>query len=386
MSSIRISDAVGRDMGAKVLALLGVAEEDVEVSDVAGTLINVTCVAMSTCPRARKVRGVLVYCGTVGESPRILAGCFPMTEDVEVEDASLIPLFGPPFEGSYVTVRNAPEGTIVRYFFAPDEEGVPAEIRGKWTLSTMRRINAWRSKWEGPLFGTLFRDVFPAEKDALLDKSLFYVFLLRSPKTRLVCNYPLQPELILVLAGTASKCDELPVLPGVSVAISKRIEEPPAEIGFAEDCRETTGTLFTRFENGVPVRAIKVLVPGYSDAVQFRGGEASMRIVYLRARQCGQLSLFATYFADVDTSKYEAELAALLDVLEELYNKRYIRGMFLTTCREWHWILERARCMMNISGIRPKLVKAVASTEYLTVNKAINMLDSHKREIAMKRR
>lgn len=402
---VNLTEILSTAASERIAALVGVKNyNDLVVSDSvalpSGVIDTVVVHGKEgiTSDDALDVRGVIIADASSDpdfdrRSPHIVADCFPRTTDIATRDNSILgSIMSRVPTGGRLRITLAPEGTIVRYW-----RDTAAGGGGKWILSSMRRINADRSKWDGPTFGEMFRRVMPTHIPEM-DEDTCYIFLLRDPAAHIVCRRPTRSELVYL---GSSKFD--PRTKRVSWSFNKFAEDvadvdgivdaevldlkTPEEVaeyanGLNAEAITTTGVLVTVLNSdGRPVEAVKVEAPKYRAAVEFRGGEPNLRLLYLkyfRQRRGGECRAMlpddVAVFDKVDT-----DLKSLMSTLTMRYVNWNTRNDRSWTPKVWLDIIMSANRFRDLGdNSEEKIRRALALIEADELNRALNMLDATK--------
>lgn len=175
---------------SKLLALLNISEECkslVRVFDENDGLKLVHYLDESD-PRVHHVRGIVV--ANVDGNYKIVCRSFPYTPEITLDENSE-PMIRELCSQKGVIGQDAPEGTLIRAF----------NHNGKWFLSTHKKIDGRKSRWNSPPFGEMFDDIIGGvdniERD--LNPEICYVFLMCHPNHVLIRENK-QPRLYCVAA------------------------------------------------------------------------------------------------------------------------------------------------------------------------------------------
>ena len=374
-SKPRISDLFSPPQCKKIYRLLDITESDSsnvrildEVLLSSGSLVLYS--HLEPTPTTNHIKGIIVHHAPYAD-PVIVCQSYPHTPELSVEDASL------PQYRELVTidesteVTNAVEGTILRVFCVNN---------GAWYISTHKKIDGTLSKWSGPTFGELFYDIWG---EIGLRKHLIpgycYVFLLRHPKNRVVCE--LEKELLLVAVyepnynGKLRKMSRREMLFAIPDDTGLNADRPQLThpymvqhtlpisttekllevAGLLDPCR-STGLLVCKDEGK---KLFKIVAPGYEKLRAARGNEANIYMGYLSALRDGSVETMKTlreiYPADRGAFDEIEEMYRLLpDSLLDLYNTRYIQSRYLRLLPVEHFVVSRAHEKVLAEKIQPR--------------------------------
>jgi len=310
------------------------------------------------------IRGIIIDV----EREIVVAESFPFTQEhlPTSDEVKSIPL-GPDCE-----VTKAYEGTILRVF--------RGNVTGNWYLSTHRKSNGHRSRWAGPTFGEMFREIWGEKEDydIYLAPKNCYVFLLSHGENRLVCHIPI-PCIHHVQTFTPGPQGQMVSVPRAKSFLKDHPNVKPQEVlpitttealvKEANSLRweECSGLLITQYSEGVPKghdsegvpkghdsegRTIKncwKLIPiEYHERRNIRGNEPNFRFRYLQLMKelggQGTKQIRELFPEKKDLfDKVDQQLNEVPRFLEGLYRERYFEKNFVYLPREIHVTLENTR-------------------------------------------
>jgi hypothetical protein len=341
--------------------------------------------------RSASVRGTIVrYIPSlkVGEAGNyvLISAPFPYTPEVEIIDFENNEELQSKITPAKTTFSNAPEGTIIRIFWASG-----------WRVATYRKLNGLSSRWAGPRFGDLLYDLWPgmitsgdeevasgservsssddivpssgnenvsccsdiasssSEKilpngdkkistmRSVLSKSRVYTFLMSHPKNRIVCHC--DRKLILVNVsevGSGAWCSpsEYANNPHFEISSPLFFESTQRLIEYAKSMKpyETTGLLCT----GAGI-CIKIIPYGYSDLRDLRGNEPVIEIRYLQLDTEGRARLRDLFpEKNVSFDNVEKNTTRLLGYITSCYYTRFVQRKFERFPPEVHYLITLA--------------------------------------------
>lgn len=257
---------------------------------------------------------------------KIIAGCrlelrafsYPHTYDI-VYDSSTDEFFYPSAENTkfsedeinvnkyeldpndtIVTVSD--ESTSLRLYFVPDGTSDENDTKGKWYVSTFKRIDAYQSRWSDNFsFGRLFQEIWSdlEIKWEDLDRNVCYILGMSHPQTKIIYDVP-KPKLTLTGAWNLSDSDYfIPPhvhveLPGLSSRKSYKYDPKESFLGnvkrvlsLLEEAEEAAETCSSTKETGLfffdvhTQRSIKVVMSEYHSLKKLRGNYPNVMHTYL---------------------------------------------------------------------------------------------------------
>lgn len=281
------------------------------------------------------IRGVVVDMSGGEGGAQVVCRSFPCTPEFVIGSAEAEQVLSG-LDPARCMITTAYEGTILRLF----------NVRGKWYLSTHRRIDGRNSKWSGTItFGKMFDELWGGQDYSMLDTNMCYTFLMVHPGNKLVCD---AKEMLYHVSTYDRTTDEF--VYGVSV-LHPNVKQPDAhDVKTLDDLRETVSKMNWRAKTGVlihisPNSVIKILSKDYYQARLVRGNEPNLRIVYLGHKMAGTRErLYEVMPREMGVfQRVESDLAVALDHLAEIYKQRYIEGQEIQVRPEDHRVLEKLR-------------------------------------------
>lgn len=288
------------------------------------------------------------------------------------------------FKGSYTNEYNHTEVPLLeealqnfsKFSFFDSHEGCLLRVfnfKGKFYLSTHRKLNAFKSKWSSKeSFGTLFKKALVSEVEnnrqlrslmpptdadnvleqfySILSPEKQYLFLvLNDENNRIVCKPSQRPTLYHV--GTFTLGDPEVDLDDNSLPIPKPRRHTWLNIdellGYVEniDPSQLQGVIGFGPNN----TQLKVLHKEYQDLFRARGNEPSVKFRYLQVRMTKKFvdMLYYLYPNCADTfDDYENTLFEIARSIYRSYVKRFIKKIYVTVhpdefqvikdCHNWH--------------------------------------------------
>lgn len=345
-----------------VFELLGVGpeeDENLRILDTRGNLILVHY--LNATIKTSGVRGVVI--DTV--KMKVVCNSFPATEEHIFSSLNHEQIQNIDF--STVEVTKAYEGTIVRLFHTSEEtcpstcmietdesgetdrqnnEKVP--VKG-WVLSTHKKIDGRRSRWEGPeTFGKQFIKAWTGSDEnkklnlnKTLRKDYCYVFLLSSPNNRIVCDinaYALRLVAVYVpsfsdrlvrlslssIYPTDTDTSNLPFTIQRTLPIKSYDEF--CENAKSIDWKECTGLLVCRGTERIV--CFKVVPDAYAAKRDIRGNEPNLRLRYVYMYKRGKARELMDLYPE-KTSVFQElnqKIRLLPKQLVDTYRSRYMKN------------------------------------------------------------
>jgi len=239
------------------------------------------------------------------------------------------------------------EGALIRVFY----------FRGKWFLSTHRKLDAFRSRWSSSKsFGEIFIDAIDTERDistkfrerldrfdsnilnnfySSLDKRYKYMFLLlNTSENRIVC-YPDQTKILHV--GTFLEDDTFSFDVDCGIPSPKRLhfENLNYLLSFVSEVNISKIQGVICFSQSG--EQIKIVNQRYMELFKARGNEPSVKFRYLQVRRDNNMRslLYSLYPEHVNTfDNYENIIEKIAVSIYNAYVDRFIRKEYVVVGRE----------------------------------------------------
>lgn len=292
----------------------------------------------------RDLRGVIIEKNKNDEF-KILCRSFPFTEE-RLPSSSPIPDFY--FRKPDTVVVQAYEGTVFRVWW----------YEKKWFLSTPRKIDARNSKWAGPVFGEMFKDIMTDEEiDTVLDRNVCYTFLMCHPDNRLITSYK---EACLYHVGVYNPLTQSFHSSGDEEFKRSIVEHK--NIKYPEEMKvESWNDLISQISDldwkttssGALVRVgkipIKVTNSSYEKMRELRGNEPNLRIRWFqlleekRSQELEDLLPEKKEFFD----KLKVDNESVIEWLINIYNKRFVQKDKTQLPKEVFWVVRMCRDAMK---------------------------------------
>ena len=309
----------------------------------------------------KQCRGVVFY------KDELVMKTFPYTPEFHTGDmANLRNVLEPIFSTSQFF--ESMEGTLIRMF----------NFKGKWFISTHRKLNAFKSKWgSDETFGNSFKNALeyefstntklssrlPKGESSLISKfktmlcpSKQYMFLvLHSIENRIVCNPPTNPQLYHVgsfVNGTFDSTDSFG-FPRLEQLQFKSIEEMVKFVNSRDPFTSQGVVVF-----GPNGENLKVLNTKYQNLADIRGGEANLRLRYFQVRNDRQKEqdLYTLYSEKSEIFDYCRNLlSTLTQVIYDNYVRRYIKHEFVAVPKQQFLIMKEAHALYNLDRYKNKI-------------------------------
>lgn len=302
-------------------------------------------------PLIKQSRGLVYY------NDLLIMKAFPYSDEYSVNDEKLPTILNDLSEWSFF---DSYEGSLVRLFY----------FRGKWFVSTHRKLDAFRSKWScKDSFGELFvraltheteRDPdflysLPEGKDILerfqnsLDETKQYMFLVRNnEENRIVCQVPTQEEPHVLHVGT--------FVNGILSFSDNCGLSKPVRLSFTniEDLLKYVSNVNHNNLQGIVCFGpdnlqIKVYNPAYEELFKIRGNEPSVRYRYLQLRSDNEAVRKLKELYPNMVSVFESCEATLFEIAQNIYRayvNRFIKKQYviipkdqykvMSECHGWH--------------------------------------------------
>jgi hypothetical protein len=273
--------------------------------------------------------------GIIKEGDVIVCKSFPFVPEYRSDNENLTSLIEPFFQ-SNSKIFNSLEGTILRIWFRPQEEG------GKWYLSTHRKIDAFLSRWGSDMtYGEHFIHTLTSSglSDILtfedytnkLNKDKIYVLLLRSSKqNRVVCTS--QETTKLYTIGAFDRSNQFSFQYEVPETMFPSI--PEIKLDSAENAISYTNNIDPFDMQGIIFisstgECFKVLNTKYEDMMKLRGNIPNVILRYIQLRSANSpedLELYKKLYSDfsADFSLFEVIISDISKNIHKKYITRFI--------------------------------------------------------------
>ncbi len=324
--------------------------------------------------------------GIVREDDTIVCKTFKYTDEYLVSEKELIDARIHSF--NQCKFYDGEEGATLRLFF----------YKGKWILSTHRKLDAFRSKWGNPRsksFGQMFIDglKFEVVSGSLqgkvnydsssdnsdtqmfdsycssLDQNKTYCFLVRnSAENRIVCDALEHPQIYFV--GSFERSTHLLVEgndSGISMPQEHKFQNLDELLQYVDNIDHKKKTSIIVYMPNQ--QQFKITNARYLDYFKARGNEPSIKFRYLQIRLDRDMValLYSLYPEEITNfENYENILEKISKRVEQSYVKRYIPSrdgsaktfvslpqpqfFIMQACHNWH-ISDRANNKVSIDKI-----------------------------------
>ena len=296
--------------------------------------------------------------GAVVSGGKILLQTFGFTPELVITEREQIIEAVGDLEGA--RVFDSHEGSLLRVF----------NVRGKWYVSTHRKLDAYRSKWASrESFGEIFEaavnseynenETFHAKIDAQgsptddlltkrillsffagLDAEKCYCFLVRNTtENRIVCQPPERPTLYHVGTFDAGGSFSLDVDVGVPHPAEHTFSDSTELLNHAEQVNEDELQGLIVFQGSDHV---KIVTKAYADLFAVRGNEPSIKYRYLQVRMDTKMTdlLYQLYPRYTETFEdYENKLYAIAQGIYGAYVQRFIKKSYVTVPKEEYQVM-----------------------------------------------
>jgi len=234
------------------------------------------------------------------------------------------------------------------HVFFPSHEGTIFRLwhdHERWILSTHRKIDADRSRWSGPTFGDIFRELFTADPSSL-NPSVCYSFIAIHAGNRFV--YPVTENKLVPVAEYDRSTYKFRITQKHPLESGQNLSAVVGEMCLKQN-PELAGVIAFHKDSQKPV---KVISQQYYDRRMIRGNEASIRTRYVQLRNTPQQALLAEWYPEhfKTFSDVEIEIVCLCNYLHGEYMKRFVQKVpreslerlskeyhvFIMKCHNWH--------------------------------------------------
>lgn len=287
---------------------------------------------ISLKPEISHVRGTII--DVTGEKAVIVCASFPYTPEYDVNklNAQEKEMVKNILSEKDVSINIATEGTIIRAFC----------WNNKWYLSTHKKIDAKKSKWQKATFFELFCEVWgenPLEAGNAgyfgkqLNTSKCYIFLLSSPQNRIACQCNENKLYYVCSFSKENDGDRRLNLRGKDEIKYKAVSSPDyithpvtcledvEKIIEGIDYLKYTGLLIMGKAGGV-----KIFHPNYVNHLRIINGDPSIRNRYLEIRGSRDGEIFRNIIhSDYDWDDLEKMIDDMPKNLAIIYKLRYLQ-------------------------------------------------------------
>jgi hypothetical protein len=307
--------------------------------------------------------------GVVFNKEQLVMKTFPFTPEYSTGNEDMVSLrkvLEPIFSKSQFF--ESMEGTLIRMF----------NFRGKWFISTHRKLNAFKSKWgSDETFGNSFKNAIEYEfatntklssrlpkgessvitrfKTMLCPSKQYMFLVLHSIENRIVCNPPANPQLYHVgsfVNGTFDSTDSFGF---------PRLEQ--LQFSSIDDLVRFVNSRDPFTSQGVVVfgpngENLKVLNQKYRNLADIRGGEASLRLRYFQVRndKYKEQDLYTLYSEKSEIFDYcRNVISNITQIIYDNYVRRYIKKEFVTVPKQQFLIMKEAHALYNLDRYKNKI-------------------------------
>jgi hypothetical protein len=298
--------------------------------------------------------------GVVFDGDNLVMKAFPYTSELNNTETGLVNSFVIDFENW--SFYDSHEGACVRMFFH----------KGKWFLSTHRKLNAFKSKWASrESFGTSFKNALLEEEEnnplfkkglptgenilerfqETLDISKQYMFLICNTKdNRIVCSAPSRPTVYHVgtfVDGLLVVSDDVNININIKMPVKLKFDSSSQLIEYVKNVnyRDIQGVIGFNNNN----KQLKILNKDYQDLFSARGNEPSIKFRYLQIRMNPDMvnMLYHLYpdmtdsFEDYENTLFEIGLSIYKAYVNRFIKKQYTivpqeEFSIMSKCHSWH--------------------------------------------------